>query len=93
VLVIEDDAPRLVVDDDKASLRLMAAALTQLGFRAVGLQSAEEALRAAANQLRWRRMSERGCPGRYRRSCARATAAFPRCSTTCAGFFPQDRVR
>ena len=39
----------LVVDDDEASLRLMAAALTQLGFRTVGMQSAEEALRATAN--------------------------------------------
>jgi PAS domain S-box-containing protein len=39
----------LVVDDDEASLRLMAAALTQLGFRTVRMQSGEEALRAAAN--------------------------------------------
>jgi PAS domain S-box-containing protein len=39
----------LVVDDDEASLRLMAAALTQLGFRAVGMQSAEEALRVSGN--------------------------------------------
>ena len=39
----------LVVDDDEASLRLMAAALTQLGFRTVGMQSGEEALRAAGN--------------------------------------------
>jgi CheY-like chemotaxis protein len=39
----------LVVDDDEASLRLMAAALTQLGFRAVCMQSAEEALRATGN--------------------------------------------
>jgi signal transduction histidine kinase/CheY-like chemotaxis protein len=39
----------LVVDDDAASLRLMAAALTQLGFRTASTQSAEEALRATAN--------------------------------------------
>jgi PAS domain S-box-containing protein len=36
----------MVVDDDEGSLKLMAVALTQLGFRAVGMNSAEEALRA-----------------------------------------------
>jgi CheY-like chemotaxis protein len=36
----------MVVDDDEGSLKLMAAALTQLGFRAVGMSSAEEAIRA-----------------------------------------------
>jgi CheY-like chemotaxis protein len=36
----------LVVDDDERSLRLMHAALTQLGFRTLSMRSAEEALRA-----------------------------------------------
>jgi PAS domain S-box-containing protein len=39
----------LVVDDDERSLKLIAAALTQLGFRTVSMQSAEEALRATEN--------------------------------------------
>jgi CheY-like chemotaxis protein len=37
----------LVVDDDEGSLKLMAAALTRLGFEAVGMTNAEEALHAA----------------------------------------------
>jgi PAS domain S-box-containing protein len=36
----------MVVDDDESSLKLMAAALTQLGFRASCAQDGEEALRA-----------------------------------------------
>jgi PAS domain S-box-containing protein len=39
----------LVVDDDEGSLKLMAAALTQLGFQAVGMTNAEEALHAAGS--------------------------------------------
>jgi PAS domain S-box-containing protein len=38
----------LVVDDDESSRKLMAAALTQLGYRSVAMQSGEEALRAIA---------------------------------------------
>jgi PAS domain S-box-containing protein len=44
----EQQGAVLVVDDDESSLKLMAATLTQLGFRAVCVQSGEEALRAAA---------------------------------------------
>jgi CheY-like chemotaxis protein len=36
----------MVVDDDESSLKLMAAALQQLGFRAVCQRDGEEALRA-----------------------------------------------
>jgi len=39
----------LVIDDDESSLKLMAAALTKLGFRAICMQNAEEALRLTRN--------------------------------------------
>jgi len=39
----------LVVDDDASALKLMGAALTQLGFRALCLKEGAEALRVAAS--------------------------------------------
>jgi len=39
----------MVIDDDESSLKLMAAALTQLGFRSVCLQDGEEALRTTGS--------------------------------------------
>jgi PAS domain S-box-containing protein len=41
----EQSGSVLVVDNDENSLKLMAAALTQLGFRPICMQDAEEALR------------------------------------------------
>jgi CheY-like chemotaxis protein len=42
------EGPILVVDDDASSLRLMAVALEQLGFRAACFEHGEQALQAAA---------------------------------------------
>jgi CheY-like chemotaxis protein len=41
----------LVIDNDESSLKLMAAALTKLGFRAICMQNAEEALRLTRTAL------------------------------------------
>jgi signal transduction histidine kinase/DNA-binding response OmpR family regulator/PAS domain-containing protein len=42
--------PIMVIDDDAGSLRLMAVALEQLGFRAMCFEKGEEALSAAAKE-------------------------------------------